>query len=266
MQKQNALGLLLSTGLIASCGSVIADKPTNNAQNQIISESTLLERDTALQALYEMSRYLRSLEKFTVNANVSFDEVLTNGQKVLLSKIVDIRAEMPAKLWAKSGTHYSQREFFFDGETFTLYTPHLAYYASVNMPMTIGQLIIKANQDYDIEFPIADLFLWGTKADSSEDVDEAIIIGVDQVNGVKCNQFAFREQEIDWQICIQRDGTPLPLRLVITEKNIESQPQHISVLTWNTAPDLSTQNYTFKAQKGDQKINFGKVKADWKGE
>ena len=262
MTKGNVIGMLLSAGVIASCSTVVADKPIDNAQSLTITANAIEERETALQAMHEMARYLRSLKKFTVNADVSFDEVLDNGQKVLLSKTVDIRAEMPSKLWAKTETLYSQREFYFDGKTFTLYTPHLGYFASVDLPMTTGQMVIKANQKYDIEFPIVDLFLWGTKADSSSDVDEAIIVGIDQVNGVKCNQFAFREQEIDWQICIQRDGIPLPLKLVITEKNVATQPQRILVLTWNTAPELSTQNYTFKAHEGDQKINFGKVKTD----
>ena len=265
MPKKNAIGLLLSAGLIAGCSSVVADKPSNDTQTLILNENAMEERATALQAMYEMSSYLRSLKKFTVKADVSFDEVLANRQKVLLSKTVDIRVEMPSKLWAKTSTEYTQREFYFDGQTFSLYTPSLGYYASVDMPMTIGQLVIQANKDYDVEIPIADLFLWGTKADSSAYVNEAIIIGVDQVNGVKCNQFAFREPEIDWQICIQRDGTPLPLKLVITEKDIATQPQHISVLTWNTAPDLSAQNYTFKAHEGDQKINFRKVKIDMQG-
>lgn len=263
MTQKNSIGLLLSAGLIASCSSIIADKPiNNNNQNVTHTKNEILDRETALQAMHEMSSYLRTLKKFTVNADVSFDEILPNKQKVLLSKKVDIRAEMPSKLWAKTSTQYTQREFYFDGQIFSLYTPHLGYYASVNIPMTTGQLVIQANQEYDIEFPIVDLFLWGTKADTSSDVQEAIIVGVDQVNGVKCNQFAFREQEIDWQICIQRDGTPLPLKLVITEKNIETQPQRITVLKWNTAPDLSAQNYTFKAHQGDQKINFGKIKTD----
>ena len=91
------------------------------------------------------------------------------------------------------------------------------------------------------------------------DVDEAIIVGVDKVNGVECNHFVFREQEIDWQICIQRDNTPLPLKFVVTDKNIKGQPQIIYVLKWDTAPDLSNQNYTFTPQSGDHKISFGKV-------
>ena len=281
MSKRNSISLLLSAGLIASCSTVvdkpvnsavitdksvnnalIADKSVNNEQNLVMDAQKAEEKATAIQAMHIMSKYLRSLKKFTVKADVSNDEVLPNGQKVLLDKSVEIRAEMPSRLWAKSSNMYTQREFYFDGQTFTLYTANLNYFASVDIPGTISQTIIKANKKYDIELPIADLFLWGTNADSSANVDEAIIVGIDQVNGVNCNHFAFREKDIDWQICIQRDGAPLPLKLVITEKGVETQPQHISVLKWNTAPDLSKQNYTFTPHKGDQKINFGKVADD----
>ncbi|BCG63341.1 MAG: hypothetical protein methR_P1045 [Methyloprofundus sp.] len=261
MTKRNAISLLVAAGLTASC-STVADKTVESEPKRVLNAQEMEERATAIQAMQEMSAHLRSLQKFSVHADVSFDEVLDNGQKVLLNKAVEIKVERPSKLWAKVATEYSQREFYFDGNNFTIYTPDLGYFASFSAPATLGDVVKKAKNDYDIEVPIADLFLWGTKEDASGDVEEAIIVGIDRVNGVSCNHFAFREKEIDWQICIQRDGVPLPLKLVITEKGDVTQPQHISVLTWNTAPDLSDQNYTFTAKKGDQKIAFRKVKTD----
>ncbi|NOR80431.1 MAG: DUF2092 domain-containing protein [Methyloprofundus sp.] len=281
MTRRNAISLLLSAGLTASC-STVADKPANSTvtvdssvSNPVVTGKTINteqnlamdakkaeEKATAIEAMQIMSSYLRSLDKFIVNADVSFDEVLPNGQKVLLNKTVQIKADMPSNLWAKSENQYSQREFYFNGQTFTLYTENLGYFASVDVPGTIGEAVIKANLKYDIEVPLVDLFLWGTTVDSSADVNEAIIVGVEKVNGVECNQFAFREKDIDWQICIQRDDTPLPLKLVITEKDLKAQPQMISVLKWDIAPDLSKQNYTFTPHSGDHKISFGKVLTD----
>lgn len=261
MTKRNAISLLVAAGLTAGCSTAV-DKAAENEPKRVLDAQAIEERATAIQAMHEMSTYLRSLQKFSVNADVSFDEVLDNGQKVLLNKAVEINVERPSKLWSRVTTEYSQREFYYDGDMFTIYTPDLGYFASFATPATLGEVVKQAKNDYDIEVPIADLFLWGTTADASGDVDEAIIVGIDKVNGVSCNHFAFREKEIDWQICIQRDGVPLPLKLVITEKGDITQPQHISILTWNTAPDLSGQNYTFTAKQGDQKIAFRKVKMD----
>jgi len=257
MTRKNVLSLLLSAGLISGCSAVIADKSASTAQQVITDDKAL-----AIEAMNNMSTYLRTLKKFTVNVDSSSDEILANGQKVLINKTEEIKVERPSKLWAKSSTVYRQREFFFDGKTFTLYTPNLGYFASFEAPVTLGKLVTKAQQEFDIELPVADLFLWGTEADSIAGVDEATILGIDKVNGLSCNHFAFRQKDIDWQICIQRGDTPLPLKLVITEKNIETQPQYISVFKWDTAPDLSLQNYTFSPRERDHKINFGKVDAD----
>jgi len=257
MTRKNALSLLLSAGLISGCSTVIADKSASTAQQAITDDKTL-----AIGAMNNMSTYLRTLKTFTVNVDSSSDEILANGQKVSINKTEQINVERPAKLWAKSSTVYSQREFYFDGKTFTLYTPNLGYFASFEAATTLGKLMLKAQELYDVEFPVADLFFWGTSADSTSSVDEATFLGIDKINGVSCNHFAFRQKEIDWQICIQRGDTPLPLKLVITDKNIETQPQYISVFKWDTAPDLSTQNYTFSPRESDHKINFGKVEAD----
>lgn len=257
MNTKNAISLLLSAGLVAGSGMVLAEESETDLQKLAAAEKAL-----AIEALGNMSEYLRSLDKFTVHAHVNIDEVLASGQKVQLTRSVEVNADPPSSLRAKSSTMYSEREFYFDGKTFTLYTPKLGFYASFDAPGTIGEVLAKAQDEFDVEMPLADLFYWGTDTDGVAAIDEAMIVGIDQIDGVSCNHFAFRQKEIDWQICIQRGDTPLPLKVVITSKQEAAQPQHVSVLKWDTAPSLSGQNYTFAPRDGDSKIKFGKVEAD----
>ena len=102
------------------------------------------------------------------------------------------------------------------------------------------------------------IFSWRDDAHNNAEIDDATIIGVDQVNGISCNQFAFREQDIDWQICIQRGDVPLPLKLVITSKEETSQPQYMAILKWDTAPVINKQSFTFVPNSTDHLINFAK--------
>ena len=89
MIKRNAISLLILAVMTTSCSTVVADKPVKNGPTKVVTDIKLSEeRDTALQAMRNMSQYLRSLKKFTVNAVVSYDEVLPSGQKVLLTKNV----------------------------------------------------------------------------------------------------------------------------------------------------------------------------------
>lgn len=250
MKKTLMTSLLLAAGLTVATSQAFAGEQESKAQDTAVTEKAL-----AISALDNMSEYLRSLDKFTLQGNATVDEVLPNGQKVQLSRSLLLKADPPSSLWAKTSNMYSDQEFFFDGKTFTISTPELGYYASFDAPATIGEVIVKARDTFKVELPLSDLFLWREDLDAPA-IDEAIIVGVDQINGITCNQFAFREKEVDWQIWIQRGDTPLPLKLVITSKEEESQPQYAVVLKWNTASALSDQSYTFTPADGDHKINL----------
>ena len=257
MNKSYSINLLLSSGLLFSSAMVFANEVTAQEKASIADDKTI-----AFQALTNMSGYLRALDKFSVHAQLYTDKVMDNGRKIQLSKTAIIKANPPSSLWAKTSTMYTQREFFYDGKTFTLNSPLLGYYASFKAPDTIGKTLSKAHQEFGVEIPLTDVFLWGTDDDSIADIDEAIIVGIDKVNGISCNQFAFQEKDIDWQICIQRGDTPVPLKLVITSKLEPSQPQYMAILKWDTAPSLNDASYTFTPGSNDNKINFGKVKTE----
>ena len=259
MNRKTTLSLLLSVGLVTSSNAVLSENKSNTTEKKPAKEQPLQqvvnEKAIALEAMSMMSEHLRGLDKYTVNANISFDEVLDSGQKLFLTKQVEIRAEHPTNLWVKTSMmNRVQRQFYFDGQTFTVYTPNLGLYASFDAPVTIGKVVTEARKKYDIELPIADLFLWG--ADSESSVDEAMIIGVDKVDGVSCNHFAFREKNVDWQVCIQRGGEPLPLKLIINDKSVKNQTKYVAIIKWDTAPSLDGQSYTFTPKEGEHKINF----------
>ncbi len=223
-------------------------------------ESFISDKKLALNALNNMSGYLRALDKFSIQANLYIDNVIDNGQKIQKTTRLNITANLPSQLKATIAKTDSTRELYYNGKTFTIYTPQSGYYASFKAPKTIPQLIEKAADNYDIDIPLSDLFLWGSKYDNSSEINEAILVGIDQVNGVSCNHFAFRQKDVDWQVCIQRGDMPLPLKLVITSKLEETQPQYTAVMHWDTAPLLNNQSYTFIPRKSDKKISFASKK------
>lgn len=255
MKKTLLTSLLLAAGLTVGSNMAFAAVQTDKAQGTA-------DKTAAINALKIMSEYLGSLDKYTVKASINADEVLENGQKVQLSRSVIIKTDQPSKLWVKTSNMYSNQEFFLDGKAFTISTPELGYYATFDAPATIAETLVKARDTFDVELPLSDLFLWAGRKDTLEAVDEAIIVGLDQINGKDCTQYAFRGPEVDWQIWVQRGDTPLPLKLVITSKKLTSQPQYAAVLNWDTTPTLSDQAFTFTPAAGDKKINFDIAEAN----
>ncbi|MDM0110606.1 DUF2092 domain-containing protein [Variovorax sp. J22R133] len=225
--------------------------------------SAPVERDTAvLDRLKQMSAYLRTLKSFVVTAQTTTDEVLDSGQKIQFAGAVEYRFVSPDKLRAGVRSDRVWRDFYFDGKTLTQAAPRMDYYASVPVSGTVGQLVTRLANDYDIEMPMADLFMWGTNEDSVNNVTGAANIGPARVNGVDCDHFAMRQAGVDWQVWVQKGAQPLPRKMVITTTDQPQQPQYSAVLSWNLNAHPAASEFTYKPSKGAVKIELKKVAAN----
>jgi len=251
MMKRNigtAIGLLmLATGL---CEPL----PAQDADRTI--KSDLIEPE-AMDALNKMGTYLRSLKDFQVQAEVTSEDVLTDGEKLQFGQTTTILAQLPDKLRAEVDGEQKSRLFFYDGKTFTLFARRVGYYATVPAPPTIGQLIDVVSDKYKIEIPLLDLFLWGGPRATTNEITAASDFGPGEVGGVTCEHYAFRQPGLDWQVWIQLGDHPLPKKLVLTTTTDEARPQHTSVLTWNLAPSYNAESFVFHPPDDAHRIVFG---------
>lgn len=83
-----------------------------------------------------------------------------------------------------------------------------------------------AENQYGIEILLRDLFWWSTDKANPEDIKAAYFIAPSMVEGTPCKHYAYRQEEVDWQLWVEDDDTPLPRRLVITSKLVQGQPQY----------------------------------------
>src|SRR4029079_2431519 len=106
----------------------------------------------------KMGAYLRTLKAFQVRSDTSRDEVLDNGQSVAYDGIVDMLVQRPDRLRAEVTSDRQQRDYFYDGKSFTFGARRVNYYATVPAPPTIAQLADRLEEQYSLEMPLADLF------------------------------------------------------------------------------------------------------------
>ena len=211
--------------------------------------------EKAVERLNAMGAYLRSLKVFTVDAQVTVEEVLDSGQKVENALSIDIAARRPDKLRVDTTSAQRSRKVYFDGKTVTIYAEKLKYYGSFPAPATIGEAVEAAAKKYGLEFPLADLFLMGTDKFDTKSITEAIYVGPQLVGGVLCDQLAFRQPGVDWQVCIERGNTPLPRKLVVTGTDGDpAQPVRRSILTWKAGVAPNAAEFTFVPPKGANRI------------
>ncbi|HEY2854563.1 MAG TPA: DUF2092 domain-containing protein [Gemmatimonadaceae bacterium] len=258
------LALFLRAGSSRARSSPASLTPhTEVARGEVAAADTTaptLDPD-ALGALRQMGAYLRTLKAFRLNADVVTEEVRTDGQKVQILRTVDLVARRPNRLFAEITNDRQRRLFFYDGAHFTLFAPRETFYATVNAPATIEKLADELEDKYDIELPLVDLFRWGTDESDFGAITSAVDLGASAINGITCQQYAFRQEGMDWQLWIQRGDNPLPCRIVITTLTDEARPQHTATYAWNLAPSYDDNTFVFSAPSDAKPIPLATVMA-----
>jgi hypothetical protein len=224
------------------------------------SKSDSIEPD-AIAALNRMGTYLRTLKEFQVEASITTEDVLDDGEKLQFAQKTNILARLPNKLRADVDGDLKSRIYLYDGKSFTMFARRAGFYATVPAPPTIGELIDNARDKYDLDLPMADLFLWGGPKSSVKEITSASDIGPGEVGGITCEHYSFRQPGLDWQVWIQLGDHPLPKKLVLVTTTDEARPQYSSVLTWNLAPSLNEESFVFDPPPEAHKIEFAKENA-----
>jgi hypothetical protein len=215
----------------------------------------------AIDALKMMGTYLRTLQSFQVEADLSTDDVMDDGQVVQSSSKVNLLAAKPNRFRVEVTGDDPSRLYLYDGKSFTIWGQNTDYYATVPAPPTIPELIDKITDRYDIDLPLVDLFRWGTAEEDEKKIKTAVDIGLSTVDGVTCEQYAFHQDDIDWQIWIQLGQYPLPRKIVIRTLSDEAKPQHSEVLTWNLAPSFNDGAFIFDPPADARRIVIADVNA-----
>jgi len=215
----------------------------------------------AIDALKNMGAYLRTLKSFSAQVDVTQDEVLESGQKVQFTRAMNVHARRPDRMRIDAVGDLKQRQLYYDGKTVSVFDSKTNYYASVAAPPIIGGMIAAISEKYNLEMPLVDLFLWGTDQSGIDDIKSAIYIGESRVGGVLCDHYAYRQDDVDWQLWIERGKKPLPRKLVITTLDEPSQPQFTAVLKWDLAAKQGDKKFSFTPPKGAQKIELAPLPA-----
>lgn len=215
----------------------------------------------AMAALDQMGAALRAHNTLDVKADVTTEDVLGDGEKLLYAGTVEVQAQRPDRFRISTKSDTRNREFYYDGKSVTVYSPRLGLYAAFPAPATIAQTLDKASKEYDVEMPLADLFSWGVDKSLAARVQSAFMVRPEHVGGQICNHYAFRQPRVDWQVWIAKD-TSLPCKIVITDRTDPSMPQYTSVLRWSFPASIGENVFAFAPPSGAHKIVIAKLGAD----
>ncbi len=237
--------------------------PSSGMEAPVTNEGTI--DDGAVEALNEMSTYLMSANTLALTSEATRDVVTNDGQRIALDGVAKYKIRKPGFVIDYT-SDIKDRRFIYDGKTFTVYSPKLGFYAQAPAPGTNKAVLDEIYNKFGIALPLEDLFRWGDTSEGDSDrvkaLRSAYKVGSATVRGVETDHFAFREDNVDWEIWIQKADPPLPLKISIVDRNDPAKPAFTSYLTWQVNPTFSDADFTFVPDANAKRIQL----ATYKGE
>jgi hypothetical protein len=238
-----ALLILLSAG---GFNLVLGDKPA--AKPKIEPKTDEILKKTCA--------YLANLKQFGLKVEETFDEMSTAGQKIQLTNWRKVLVGRPDRLMADSDGDTTKRLFYYDGKTITLFDPVAKVYAAHEAPATLDAMFDFLNETLGFSIPTADLLFSNPYKVLTEQVEEGEYVGLHRVGEKKCHHLAFRQRNADWQLWVDADDKPLPLKFLITFRRMPGEPQFATVFDWDTSAKIADDAFQFKPPADVKKIKF----------
>jgi hypothetical protein len=211
----------------------------------------------AQQLLKASTDFLASQQRFSAETRNTLEVVLKSGQKVEFNHAARLSAQRPNKLRAERSGDLVDQVFIYDGKSLVLFNPQQKVFAQVDAPDTLEGMLEFARTKLDIVAPAGDLLYKDAYAILMDGVTDGFVVGKAVIEGVRCDQLAFRAPHVDMQIWIQEGAQPLPRRMVITTRDLPNAPQFaVTVTRWNLKPTFGAQTFGFTPPAGAKRVDF----------
>ncbi len=206
-------------------------------------------------ALHRMSDYLTCLQSFRVDTTSVDEKITTEGQKIQELKESTIALRRPGELRIDRVGPKGHSVFRYDGKRFSLYNSEKNVYAVAPAPATIEAAIDDARDRLNIDAPGGDLLVSNPYDELVDGVTVGRYIGLEPIGSVKAHHLAMTKGNIDYQIWIQDGAQAVPLRYVITSKDMPGQPQFtIELRNWQSNAPIPESTFAFTAPAGASRV------------
>lgn len=218
----------------------------------IVSAAPAQAQDNDAKAILKaMTTYVGSLQSIQLTFDSDIEVITPQLEKIQFTNSGEVLLNRPDKLRAHRVGGYADVDLFFDGNKSTIYGRNVNGYVQLEMSGTVDQLILALRQGYGVALPGADLLQSNAYELLTAGLMEAKHIGRGVIDGKECEHLAFRNAETDWQLWVEVGPHPIPRKMVITSKTMNSAPQYtLRVKQWETGVKPASKAFTFTPPAG----------------
>ncbi len=210
-------------------------------------------------ALHRMSDYLSGLKTFRVDT-ITVDETKVDKEGQKIQQLAESRfaVRRPSDLRIDRVSANGRVVFRDDGKQLSVVNSDKNIYATAPAPAKLDQAADEARKQLQVDAPGVDLLASNPYDALTEGVTEGRYIGlVPMGGGVMAHQIAVIRKNVSYQIWIQDGPQPLPLRYVVTGRNMRGSPQFtIQLRNWQPNANVPADSFAFTPPAGAQKVAF----------
>lgn len=211
----------------------------------------------AQRILKSATDFLARQQRFSVETRNTLEVVLKSGQKVEFNHTARQSVQRPNRLRMERTGDLVEQQFVYDGRTLTLRNLKTDYYAQVPVPDTLEGMLDFARARLDVVAPAGDLIYANAYDVLMDGVTQSFVVGKAVIEGVRCDQLAFRAPHVDLQVWVQEGPQPLVRRMVITTRDLPNAPQFaVTVTKWDLQPKFGARTFAFVPPAGARKVEF----------
>ena len=211
----------------------------------------------AQRILKSATDFLARQKQFSVETRNTLEVVLDSGQKIEFHHTARQSVQRPDKLRVERTGDLVEQRFIYDGRSLTLHDLKNDYYARMSAPDTLEGMLDYARSTLDVVAPAGDLVYANAYDVLMDGVTRSFVVGKSVIEGVRCDQLAFRAPHVDLQMWVQEGHRPLVRRFVITTRDLPNAPQFaVTVTKWDLQPRFGPRTFTFVPPSGARKVEF----------
>ena len=216
------------------------------AAASLLTTTVLAQGKDAKAILKTMSDYVASQKTIELSFDSDIEVITPELEKIQFTNSGEALLSRPDKLRAHRISGHADVKLFFDGKTVSVFGKSINGYAQFEAPGTVDQLIAALRAGHGVALPGADLLLSNAYEVLVAGVKEAKHIGRGIIDGVECEHLAFRNFDTDWQLWVEVGERPIPRKMVITSKTVNSAPQYtLRVKGWKTGVEPAPDAFAF---------------------
>jgi hypothetical protein len=212
----------------------------------------------ALDDLNHMAETLAQAQGFSVTIRAGFDVVQDTGQKITFGERRRVTLSRPDRLRIDPEESDGKRTLvIYDGKAITVFNPDDNVYGQIEKAGSVDDVVRYVIQDLGIRLPLALLLVSTLPAELDQRLQSISYVERNTLTAVPTDHLAGRGADVDFEVWISADDTPLPQRVAITYKNEEGAPQYRAEFSdWKLNPDVSPVELAFNPPDGAQRIPF----------